>query len=378
MKKLWIGIGIAVIVAVFIGINIYKSAAPAGGSAGEKVETGTMEKREISSSVMVPGTLKFSKEQYVFYEADKGTLDKVKVKEGDKVKEGSSLVTYTNEQLNLDKEQNELTEQSKRLQIEQIEEKLRALNSKEKDLAKQVGEAEAQKQIESERTDLQLQQKTAEIELKQSDLQKQSLENQVANLNVKSEMDGTVISVNQEAASKKSDIQEPVIHIGDPEHLIVAGNLSEYDTLKVKKGQSVTITSDAIPDKTWKGRVAAVGLVPEQKSGAASGGNTEQAVQYPFQVKLIGNLPEGKPGFKLIMNIETDKRKADTLPSSAVKKDGDEHWVFKVKDGKAKRVKVKVGDTAKQLTEIKEGLSKDDKVILNPADGLTDGTDVKA
>lgn len=100
-------------------------------------------------------------------------------------------------------------------------------------------------------------------------------------------------------------------------------------------------------------------------------------MQYPFQVKLIGNLPEGKPGFKLIMNIETDKRKADTL-SSAVKKDGDEHWVFTVKDGKAKRVKVKVGDTANQLTEIKEGLSKDDKVILNPADDLTDGTDVKA
>lgn len=378
MKKIWIGIGIAVIVAVFIGINIYKSAAPAGGSAGKKIETGTMENREISSTVMVPGTLKFSKEQYVFYEADKGTLDKVKVKEGDKVKKGSSLVTYTNEQLNLDKEQNELTEQSKRMQIEQVEEKLRALNSKEQDLAKQVGEAEAKKQIESERTDLQLQQKTAEIELKQSDLQKQSLENQVANLNVKSEMDGTVISVNQEAASKKSDIQEPVIHIGDPEHLIVAGNLSEYDTLKVKKGQSVTITSDAIPGKKWKGRVAAVGLVPDQKSSAASGESTEQAVQYPFQVKLIGNLPEGKPGFKLIMNIETDKRKADTLPSSAVKKDGDEHWVFTVKDGKAKRVKVKVGDTANQLTEIKEGLSKDDKVILNPADGLTDGTDVKA
>lgn len=41
-------------------------------------------------------------------------------------------------------------------------------------------------------------------------------------------------------------------------------------------------------------------------------------------------------------------------------------------------MKVKVGDTANQLTEIKEGLSKDDKVILNPADDLTDGTDVKA
>ncbi|MBT2573545.1 efflux RND transporter periplasmic adaptor subunit [Bacillus sp. ISL-51] len=378
MKKIWIGIGIAVIIAAFIGINIYRSAAPASGSAGEKIETGTLEKQEISSTVMVPGTLKFSNEQYVFYEADKGTLNKVKVKEGDKVKKGTSLVSYTNEQLNLDKEQNELSEESKRLQIGQITEKLNTLNSKEKELAKQVGEKEAEKQIESERTDLQLQQKTAEIELKQSELQKQSLRNQVADLEVKSEMDGTVISVNHEAASKKSDIQEPIIHIGDPEHLIVAGSLSEYDTLKVKKGQKVTITSDAIPDKTWKGRVTAVGLVPDQKSGTASGADTEQAVQYPFQVKLIGSLPEGKPGFKLIMNIETDKRKADTLPSTAVKKEDNEHYVFTIKDGKAKRVKVKVGDTAKQMTEIKEGLSKDDKVILNPADSLTDGTDVKA
>ncbi|MDR4379205.1 efflux RND transporter periplasmic adaptor subunit, partial [Bacillus amyloliquefaciens] len=68
-----------------------------------------------------------------------------------------------------------------------------------------------------------------------------------------------------------------------------------------------------------------------------------------------------------IMNIEPDKRISDTLPSSAVKKDGDEHWVFTEKDGKAKRVKVKVGDTANQLTELKEGLSTDDNVILNPA-----------
>lgn len=146
-----------------------------------------------------------------------------------------------------------MTEQSKRMQIEQVEEKLRALNSKEQDLAKQVGEAEAKKQIESERTDLQLQQKTAEIELKQSDLQKQSLENQVSNLNVKSEMDGTVISVNQEAASKKSDIQEPVIHIGDPEHLVVAGNLSEYDTLKVKKAKALQSPQTPSPAKRGKG-----------------------------------------------------------------------------------------------------------------------------
>ncbi|MEC3614525.1 efflux RND transporter periplasmic adaptor subunit [Bacillus stercoris] len=377
MKKVWIGIGIAVIVALFIGINVYRSAAPTSGSAGQKIQTGSLEENEISSTVMVPGTLKFSNEQYVFYEADKGTLEDIKVKEGDKVKKGTTLVTYTNEQLSLEKEQNQLTAESNQLQIEQTQEKIKALDNKEKDLAKQVGKKEAEKQIESERTELQMQKKTAEIELKQTELQRQSLANRVSDLEVKSEIEGTVISVNQEAASKKSDIQEPVIHIGNPKDLVVSGKLSEYDTLKVKKGQKVTLTSDVIQDKSWKGTVSAVGLVPDQQESAAAQG-TEQAVQYPLQVKIKGKLPEGKPGFKFIMNIETDKRKANTLPSKAVKKEDDQYYVYTAKDGKAKRVDVKIGEVTDDLTEIKEGLSQDDQVILNPSDQVTDGMEVKS
>ncbi|KUP37182.1 efflux RND transporter periplasmic adaptor subunit [Bacillus halotolerans] len=378
MKKVWIGIGIAALVALFIGINIYRSAAPTSGSAGQKVETGSLEEKKISSTVMVPGTLKFSNEQYVFYEADKGTLNDIKVKEGDKVKKGTPLVTYTNEQLSLEKEQNQLTSESNRLQIDQIQEKLQALDSKEKELTKQLGKKEAEKQVDSERTELEMQEKTAQIELKQTELQRQSLANQVSDLQVKSEIEGTVISVNQEAASKKSDIQEPVIHIGNPKDLVVSGELSEYDTLKVKKGQKVTLTSDVIQDKTWKGTVSAVGLVPDQQDNAAAAAGTDQAVQYPLQVKIKGDLPEGKPGFKFIMNIETDKRKTNTLPSKAVKKEDDQYYVYTVKDGKAKRVDVKIGEVTDDVTEIKEGISKDDQVILNPADDLADGTEVKA
>lgn len=118
---------------------------------------------------MVPGTLKFSNEQYVFYEADKGTLEDIKVKEGDKVKKGTPLVTYTNEQLSLEKEQNQLTSESNRLQIDQIQEKIKALGNKEKELEKQVGKKEAEKQIESERTEPSNAEKTAEIELKQTE-----------------------------------------------------------------------------------------------------------------------------------------------------------------------------------------------------------------
>ncbi len=78
------------------------------------------------------------------------------------------------------------------------------------------------------------------------------------------------------------------------------------------------------------------------------------------------------------MNIETDKRKANTLPSKAVKKEDDQYYVYTVKDGKAKRVDVKIGEVTDDLTEIKEGLTQDDQVILNPSDQVTDGMEVKS
>ncbi|MBU8788253.1 MULTISPECIES: efflux RND transporter periplasmic adaptor subunit [Bacillus] len=370
MKKILIGSGIVVIVALFIGINLYRSAAQTGGSAGAEFKTGKLEEKEIAATVMVPGKLKFENEQSVFYEADKGDLDQIKVKEGDKVKKGTVLLTYTNEQLKLEKEKNELAIESSQLKLKQINEKKKALNKKEK---------EAGEQFESQRSELDMEEKTAKLELRQYNLEKKSLERQLSDLEVRSEIEGTVISVEREAASKKSKIQEPVIHIGNTDRLIVEGALSEYDTLKVKKGQKVALTSDVIQDHEWRGRVAAVGLVPERQNETAAAGasETEKAVQYPLKVKIAGRLPQGKPGFKLIMNIETDKRKANTLPAKAVKKEDDQYYVYTVKDGKATRVDVKIGETVDNLIEIKDGISPDDQVILNPSDDLTDGTDVR-
>lgn len=52
--------------------------------------------------------------------------------------------------------------------------------------------------------------------------------------------------------------------------------------------------------------------------------------------------------------------------------------MYTVKDGKAKRVDVKIGEVTDDLTEIKEGLTQDDQVILNPSDQVTDGMEVKS
>ena len=83
-----------------------------------------------------------------------------------------------------------------------------------------------------------MEEKSLQLELKQADLQKETLEKKSAALQVKSGIDGTVITVDKQAAAKQSDIQKPVIHIGNEDKLVVKGVLSEYDTLKVKRDRT--------------------------------------------------------------------------------------------------------------------------------------------
>ncbi len=81
-----------------------------------------------------------------------------------------------------------------------------------------------------------MQEKTAEIELKQTELQRQSLASRVSDLEVKSEIEGTVISVNQEAASKIR-YSRACHTYQQPKRPCRLRKLSEYDTLKVKKAR---------------------------------------------------------------------------------------------------------------------------------------------
>nr|MDH3154733.1 efflux RND transporter periplasmic adaptor subunit [Bacillus licheniformis] len=111
------------LLALFIGLNLYRSVQTSGG-AEEAVQTVKLEEKEISSEVMVPGTLQFANEQYEYFEPEKGEIADIKVKEGDKVKKGDVLFTYTNEEIRLEKEQNALSIQSKDLQLEQVKRKI--------------------------------------------------------------------------------------------------------------------------------------------------------------------------------------------------------------------------------------------------------------
>ncbi|MBD1381315.1 efflux RND transporter periplasmic adaptor subunit [Metabacillus arenae] len=369
-KKVWIIVGVASLIAILVGANVYRAMS----AESPEVKTVNLKEREITANVMVPGTLQFQEEEYIFNEPEKGTIAEILVKEGDTVEKGTPLLKYENEQLTLEKEQNALSIESGYLRINQLKDQIEDLDEKEKDLKDQVGEKEAEKQIDTERSQLEMDLKVADIELRQTLLQKETIAKKMEELVVKSHFAGTVLSVDEEAASNKSEVQKHVLHIGDPNKLVVKGVLSEYDALKVKKDQPVKVRSDVIPDKEWNGKVTTVGMLPEQTDPAL--GDQNQAVQYPIEVSIDTKDLEAKPGFKLIMEVETEKRTASSIPVEAVKQENDSYFVYVAKDGKAQRKEVEVGQSSGDYMEVKQGINAKDDVIVNPPDTLEVGSEV--
>lgn len=402
-KKVWIAILIIVTVGGLVGFNIWKEVM----AEGPVVKTTKLKERTFTTRVMTPGTLKLKNEQTVYVSPEKGEVEQILVKEGDKVKKGDVLLRYTNEQLQLEKEQNALSIESGQLKIDNLNNQRSDLNEKERELARQVGQQEASRTIAKERNQLDLEKRMAELELKQAELQKETIEKQLDALSVKSEVDGTVLVVNEEAAHAANGAEpQPVIRVADMNQLIVEGAISEYDTLKVKNGQPVVLRSDVFPDKEWRGKVSHIGFLPERDAlGGMEQG--EEVVQYAVEVTVEDKNIPLKPGFQMIMEIETERRTVQVLPAKALisgekeegkdgikvsvhqgdkqqasekgaknDKDSQTAYVYVVKNGKVERREVKTGIEQDNWVEIVAGLKPGDRVVVNPSDDLQDGAEV--
>ncbi|WP_025092361.1 efflux RND transporter periplasmic adaptor subunit [Bacillus safensis] len=365
-KKIIIGSILIIVIGLFIGFNIAKNQAKPASTAA--IKTVKLTPKEITSTVMTPGTLSFSEEQFIYEEEEKGKLKGIAVKEGEKVKAGTPLLTYENKELELEEQQQALAAESSTLKLEQLQKRLSELDEKK------AGGFDAN--AKSERDQLQLELKAAELEQKQAEISQEKVKAQIEDLTVHSKIDGTVISIEQEAGAGGPEERQPIIHIGHEKKMIVRGLISEYDAIKIKKKQKVKVTSDVIRGKSWQGVVKKVGAVPVQN--AAETTSSDQTVQYPVEVEIKGKKPEAKPGFKMIMEIETDKRQAQTIPETAVKKETDGQYVYVVRKNVLKKVKVVIGETSGHDLEVTKGVKAEDQIIAHIADDMYDGMEVDA
>ncbi|WP_042455414.1 efflux RND transporter periplasmic adaptor subunit [Neobacillus dielmonensis] len=369
-KKLWIAIGIITLLAIMISVSVYRQVF----AKGPAVTTANINEEEISSQLLVPGTVKLQEVQQIFTSPEKGEVKELLVSEGQEVKSGTVLAKLDNPQLELEIEQNKIAIESANLKVSNLDKQIKQLKEKKAALKAQVGEEEAKKQMDSEQESLEMEKKLADLDLKQANLQKDLLQKKQNELEIKSTIDGVVLKANKTSISSAAGVTEPLIQIGKIDSLIVTGLLSEYDTLKVNASQKVSIKSDAVADQEWQGEITAIGMLPEQNQTVGQTGS--QAVQYPVTVKITGDTHTLKPGFQVIMEIETEKKKAKVIPIEAVHDDGRQPYVYLVEQGRVKKQNVKIGISSGKKMEVINGLASGESVIVKGPEKLKDGMDV--
>lgn len=365
MKKIGIGVGIVIIIVVLVGVKMWQQQS----EKNITVETTNMLEETMTDTVMAQGKLELASQQKEFFQADKGEVEEVFVKEGEEVEKGAKLFRYESNELSQEQKENELQQQSNYLELNQ-------LKDQHAELDKQLEKDKDNDQLQEEHDQRELEQQQKNIDIEQTTMQQESVEKRLDALIVKSEMDGTIVTVNEQAASGSEEMQqEPLIRVGTLNKLIVTGGVSEYDTLKIKNDQPVKLTSDVLPDESWKGVVKSVAFLPEDTNEMDAGDDSDGA-EYPIEVTVEDKDMDLKPGFQILMEIETSKEKANVLPISAVKQQGNDSYVFVVKDEKAEQREVKVGTVTDDTIEIKDGLTEEDPVITDLSDELQDGMEV--
>src|SRR5699024_7674489 len=116
--------------------------------------------------------------------------------------------------------------------------------------------------------DIKRQEKQKKAEIEQTKAEQESLEKEIEDTTVTSDIDGTIAAVDKDASSGAEQSEpEPMMQIGSLDSMRVEGEVSEYDALEIKKEQAVKLTSDATPGKSWEGEVDFISDLPEQSEG---------------------------------------------------------------------------------------------------------------
>ncbi|MFA6007900.1 MAG: efflux RND transporter periplasmic adaptor subunit [Candidatus Shapirobacteria bacterium] len=143
--------------------------------------------------------------------------------------------------------------------------------------------------------------------------------------------------------------------------------LTEIDVPKVKVGDQATITLDALPNKSYTGKVIAV-----DTSGTVSSG----VVSYTTTIKLDADAPDILSNMSATANIITDVEDGVIMvPVSAVQTASDgTTTVRELKNGQLTSIPVEVGNSNTTQTIISSGVNEGDTVITGIVSSTTTKT----
>ena len=332
------------------------------------VETVQAKKADLVHSLNTSGEIAADVEVAVAPKAS-GRVTAVRVQVGDRVGRGQTLI-----QLDATDAQNGVAQAEAGLgiagvNVEMAEQSL-ADAQLNYDRNKTLFEAEAIAQSQLDQAESGLKNARAGLRLAQEQLNQAQVglnnaRQSLGSFTVASPMAGLVAAVNVETGAMAGP-QTPVVTVVQQDTVRVKVNVSENYISSVKPGLEVPVTINSL-GKQYTGTITSVGPKADPVTRA-----------FPVEIKLDNKEGAIKSGMVADLLLSTGTSKgAVAVPVDAVMEREGQFTVFVVEGGQAKEVSVKVGVSAGQLTEIKEGIKEGQAVIVKGNRLVVDGQSVK-
>src|SRR5688500_1325678 len=241
----------------------------------------------------------------------------------------------------------------------------------------------------------------------------------LSQITITSPIDGIIVRRNIEegetaVVGTMNNAGSNLLTVADMSVLEAEVEVDETDIPTVALGQEAKVTIDAVPDRTFRGRVTEIGNSPIQTTQNTG---QRQATTFKVVITIEEDVPDVRPGFTCTAEITTATRKNVTAvpiqaltvrellfdqkgalvreergrraatttvstsnepPPGHTRKETE--GVFVLRDGRAVFTPVKTGVAGEQYFEVTEGLKVGDQVITGPfasVRALPDGEKVK-
>jgi HlyD family secretion protein len=433
-KKILVGVGLVVVLGAIGAANVAFKRTP-----GVTVNTETIQKRNLEALVSASG--KIQPKRFVNISADTvGRVTELKVEEGDRVKVGQFLMEVDPRNLRNAVQRSEASLEAARSSAQQLS---LALESSKASLKVAEDAFARQQQLwkgglttkESlDRAESELKMRQADLRSQEQNVQTQKLRMQqeqagletdrynLSKVRIESPINGIVTRRNIEEGEMvmigtMNNAGTVLLTIADMSVIEAEIEVDETDIPNIKMGQPAKITIDAVPDKTFTGKVTEIGNSPINSTTGQT--SSAQATNFKVVVTVDTEIAEVRPGFTCTAEITTATRKdvvalpiqAATMREMVIDAKGDVihapltdpkvkprpgaaaqqelkpgesrkelEGVFVVKDGRAIFTPVKTGIAGEKYFEVLSGLNAGEAVIVGPFASvreLSDGAPVK-
>jgi HlyD family secretion protein len=430
-KKIIIALVVVVVLGSIAAANLLTKRSTAITVNVEKIE-----KRDLESIVSASGKVQPKRKVAISAET-MGKVVNLQVNEGDMVTKGQLLLQIDPRNLETAVQNREASLATQNSQLDQMKaqtENLRiALRQAQDALVRAEGLAKQglipREQLERAQNDVKMRETDLKVNEQSIRTQAQRIKQEEANLEIaKYDLNKVRIVAPITGLVTRRNIEEGetavvgtmnnagtvLLEIAEMSVIETEIEVDETEIPEIKIGQPAKITIDAIPDKTFPGKVTEVGNSPIQAAGAAA---TQRATNFKVVVTIDGEVPNVRPGFTCTAVITTSTRQktmsvpiqAMTLREVIVDQEGhivrppapkpgerrppttagelkegqtrkELEGVFTIQDNRALFVPVKTGIAGEKYFEVLDGLKEGDQVITGPFQsvrGLKDGDEVK-